>query len=104
MQGTAGGKEEEEDEGYGKAHSVHHTSSQGTKTQFPQDLQSGQKTVVGGLNTDRERKGNTERCLALTFDDLSDFHENNEKGTVNYKGRRGNVFCCKARFNCYLYV
>jgi len=57
VQCTAGGEEEEEDEGYGKAHSVHHTSSQGTKTQFPQDLQSGQKTVVGGLNiTDRERQ------------------------------------------------
>ncbi len=70
VQGTAGGEEEEEDEGYGKAHSVHHTSSQGTKTQFPQDLQCGQKTVVGGLNIDREREGNTESGLALTFDDL----------------------------------
>lgn len=54
VQGAAGGEEKEEDEGYGKAHSVHHTSSQGTKTQFPQDLQSGQKTVVGSLKTHRE--------------------------------------------------
>lgn len=67
MQCTAWGEEEEEDEGYGKAHSVHYTSSQGTKTQFPQDLQSGQKTVVGGLKIDRQREANIERVLALTF-------------------------------------
>ncbi len=61
MQGTAGGEEEEEDEGYGKAHSVHHSSRQGTKTQFPQDLQCGQKTVVGGLNIDRKRERERKR-------------------------------------------
>lgn len=101
MQGTAGGEEEEDDESYGKAHSVHHTSSQGTKTQFPQDLQCSQKTVVGGLNIDKEREENTESLLALTFDNLWDFLKNNEKGIVNYKGRKGHVFCCKARFRCY---
>lgn len=65
MQGTAGGEEEEDDESYGKAHSVHHTSSQGTKTQFPQDLQCSQKTVVGGLNIDKERE--RERDIQKVF-------------------------------------
>lgn len=88
MQGTAGGEEEEEDEGYGKAHSVHHTSCQGTKTQFPQDLQCGQKTVVGGLDIDKDREGNTESHLALTFENLWDFLKNNEKGTVQYLYRK----------------
>lgn len=109
MQCTAWGEEEEKDEGYGKAHSVHHTSSQGTKTQFPQDLQSGQKTVVGGLKIDRQREANIERVLALTFGNLGDLLKNSEKGTVNYK-ERGMCFAVRLDSdvrhvcNCHLFT
>ncbi len=53
---------------------------------------------------ERERKkerGKYRQWLTLTFDDLWDFLEINENVTVNYKGRKGNVFCFKARFRCY---
>lgn len=73
MQSTAGGEKEEEDEGYGVAHSVHHGPSQGAKTQLPQDLKSGQKTVVGGLKVE-EVKTEKDRERALLSDIINGTH------------------------------
>lgn len=49
MQGRSSRQGEEEEEGHLETTPVHHSSGQSAEHQLPQNLQSRQETVVGGL-------------------------------------------------------
>lgn len=59
MQGRSSWQSEEEEEGHLETKPVHYSTGQSTEHQLPENLQSSQETIVGGL----KRRMTKEKCF-----------------------------------------